>query len=47
LEDAEAYKSHPEKIARTQTRVMEVMDELLKAYERWEYLEGLKDQGRA
>ena len=47
LEDSEAYKSHPEKIAQSQARVIEVMDELLKAYERWEYLEGIQDQGRA
>ena len=44
LEDAAVYKSNPEKIARSQIRVIAVMDELLKAYEHWEYLEGIKGQ---
>lgn len=43
LADASAYKSHPEKIAQCQDRVMALMDELLKAYERWEYLESLTE----
>jgi ATP-binding cassette subfamily F protein uup len=39
LADVSLYKSNPEKIAQCQTRAIEVMDELLKAYERWECLE--------
>lgn len=39
LADVSLYKSNPNKIAECQVRAIVVMDELLKTYERWEYLE--------
>jgi hypothetical protein len=44
LADGAIYKSNWEKIAGAQVRIIRVMDELLQAYERWEYLENMKDQ---
>ncbi|HQP10333.1 MAG TPA: ATP-binding cassette domain-containing protein [Candidatus Omnitrophota bacterium] len=43
LEDVELYQKNPKKVEIAQARISSLVDELLQAYERWEYLENKSD----
>ncbi len=44
LADVAFYQKDPKEVAKTQSRAEEVSNQLLKAYERWEYLEASKPE---